>query len=98
MAEYIDRQDLIKFLDNVQQPKMPITEGFKYITIGEAIKVVLERPTADVIERSKINDIKAEIDKLTVYHTTEQGSELISKKAVQRVFNLILNGSRDIGE
>lgn len=55
MAEYIDRQDLIKFLDNIQQPKMPITEGFKFITIDEAIKVVSERPTAEVVERSKIN-------------------------------------------
>lgn len=60
MAEYIDRQDLIKFLENIQQSKMPITEGFKFITIDEAIKVVSERPTADVIERSMYEDAKAQ--------------------------------------
>lgn len=58
MAEYVNRQDLIKFLDNIQQPKMPITEGFKYITIDEAIKVVSERPIADVIERSEYETLR----------------------------------------
>lgn len=49
MAEYIDREDLIKFLDSLQQPKFPITtNGFKFISIIDAIKVVSERPTADV--------------------------------------------------
>lgn len=49
MAEYIDKGGLIKFLDNLQQPKIPITEGFKYITIDDAIKIVSERPAANVI-------------------------------------------------
>lgn len=49
MAEYIDRDGLIKFLDNLQQPKIPITKGFTYITIDDAIRVVSERPTADAI-------------------------------------------------
>ena len=48
MKEYIDRGDLIKFLDNLQQPKFPITKGFTDITITDAIKVVSERPIADV--------------------------------------------------
>lgn len=45
--------------------------------------------------RQAIKNIKAEIGKLTIYHTTEKGSELISKKAVFRVFNFVLNGNRD---
>ena len=48
MKEYIDRGDLIKFLDSLQQPKFPITKGFTDITITDAIKVVSERPIADV--------------------------------------------------
>ena len=48
MKEYIDRGDLIKFLDSLQQPKFPITKGFTNITITDAIKVVSERPIADV--------------------------------------------------
>jgi len=47
MTEYIEREDLIKFLDSLQQPKFPITNGFKYISIIDAIKVVSERPTVD---------------------------------------------------
>jgi hypothetical protein len=49
MVECIDKGGLIKFLDNLQQPKIPITEGFKYITIDDAIKIVSERPAANVI-------------------------------------------------
>ena len=49
MKEYIDREELLKFLDNLQQPKFPIaTNGFKFISIIDAIKVVSERPIADV--------------------------------------------------
>lgn len=75
MAEYIDRQDLIKFLDNIQQPKMPITEGFKFITIDDAIRVVSERPIADVIERSEIDKAIEEIEKTenTQAHTFYDG-------------------------
>lgn len=47
MKEYIDREGLIKFLDSLQQPKFPITNGFKFISIIDAIKVVSERPTVD---------------------------------------------------
>ena len=63
MKEYIDREDLIKFLDRLQQPKFPITNGFKFISIIDAIKIVSERPTADVIEREKINKAIEEIQK-----------------------------------
>lgn len=31
--------------------------------------------------------VKEEVDKLTVYHTTKQGSELLSKNAVIRLIN-----------
>lgn len=55
MAEYIDKQELIRLLDNIRQPRRPIIEGFKYITIDEAIRVVQERPTADVVEGKKID-------------------------------------------
>jgi hypothetical protein len=49
MAEYIDREGLIKFLDSLQYPKFPITKnGFKFISIIDAIKVVSERQTEDV--------------------------------------------------
>ena len=48
MTDYIVRNDLIEYLDYIQRPKIPVTEGFKYITIADAIRVVKERPTADV--------------------------------------------------
>lgn len=40
-----------------------------------------------------INKIKEEVDKLTVYHTTAQGSELLSKNAVIRLINKHLEES-----
>ena len=65
MKEYINREELIKFLYSLQQPKFPITtNGFKFISIIDAIKVVSERPTADVIEREKIEKAIEEIQKL----------------------------------
>ena len=65
MSEYIDREELVKFLDNLQQPKFPITKnGFKFISIIDAIKVVSERPIADVVEKEKINKAIDEMGKL----------------------------------
>lgn len=42
----------------------------------------------------RIADIKSDIDKLTRYQLTDK-TQTISKKAVDRVFNLHLYGSRD---
>jgi hypothetical protein len=64
MAEYIDRNGLIRLLDNIQQPKMPITKGFKYISIEEAIRVVSERQTVKVIPLDKIKQAREEMNKL----------------------------------
>lgn len=92
MAEYIDRQDLIKFLDNIQQPKMPITEGFKFITIDGAIKVVSERPTADVIERSKIDKAIEKIDFLRQHrakYITEDSKICIDSGEVLKILKEI---------
>ena len=50
----------------------------------------------DVIPLSALEDIKTEIDNLEIYHNTESGTILISKKAVFRCFNLVMNGCRDI--
>lgn len=55
MAEYIDKNDLIRFFDNFRQPKKPFTEGFKFLLLEDVIKVVAERPTADVVEGKKID-------------------------------------------
>ena len=64
MTEYIDRKDLIKFLDNLRQPKMPITKGFEYISIEDAIRVVSERPTIQAIQLDKVKQAREEMDML----------------------------------
>ena len=93
MAEYVNRQDLIKFLDNIQQPKMPITEGFKYITIDEAIKVVSERPIADVVEGFKVDKAIEGIKQDIIAHSGT-GEEVIQaycdglKKALEYLENI----------
>jgi hypothetical protein len=72
MAEYIDRNGLIRFLDNIQQPKMSATKGFKYITIDDAIRVISERPTADVIlipEGATNGEVVEEIFDKSIYYT-----------------------------
>lgn len=48
MADYIEKQSLIKFFDNLRQPKMPISEGFKFVTVDSIIEFLLNQPTADV--------------------------------------------------
>lgn len=68
------------------------------LLIAEIMRADLRNKKFDWIWMKKIGDIKAEIDKLTVYHTTKQGYELICKEDVFRCFNLILNGYRDIIE
>ena len=101
MAEYIDKEKVLSTLENTAKYyEMPNadewTKGIHYGLIHGVDNIVDNVPIEDVVEREKIDDIKAEIDKLYVYHTTEKGSELISKKAVYRAINFVLNGSRDI--
>ena len=49
MTEYIEKQELISCFRSLKQPKTPITEGFSFISIDDAVKVVDEMvPTADV--------------------------------------------------
>jgi predicted KAP-like P-loop ATPase len=69
MEEYISKNKLMKFLDNLRQPKNQVhpawlTKGFKYITIDAAIRVVSERPPEDVVEREKIDKAIKEIEEL----------------------------------
>lgn len=68
------------------------------LLIAKIMNADLRYKKFDWIWMKKIKDIKEEIEKLTVYYTTEQGSELICKEAVFRCFNLVLNGYRDIIE
>ena len=68
MEEYISKNRLIKFLDNLRKPKNQVhpawlTKGFKYITIDEAMRVVSERPTEDVVEREKIDKAIKEMER-----------------------------------
>ena len=63
---------------------------------GSISSLLDARPTVEAVPMSAIEDIKTEIDNLTIYYISEQGTKLISKNAVYRCFNLILNGSRDI--
>ena len=62
MKEYIEKQSLIKFFDNIRQPQMPITEGFKFITVDSIIEYLSKQPHADVVERSKIDKAIEEIN------------------------------------
>lgn len=53
MSTYIDKNALINRLYIIKHPTMPIINGFQFISIDDAIKIVLERPDADVVERKK---------------------------------------------
>jgi hypothetical protein len=81
MAEYIDRTLL-----------EPDTEWSEYYDdfISYSQSQINSLPTADVIERSKIDKVIEEIKHLTIYHKTTQGSELVSRKAVLRTINKYL--------
>jgi hypothetical protein len=68
MEEYISKNMLMKFLDNLRQPKNQVhpawlTKGFKYITIDEVIRVASERPPEDVVEREKIDKAVKELER-----------------------------------
>ena len=72
MEEYISKNRLIKFLDNLRQPKNQVhpawlTKGFKYITIDEAIRVVSERPTANVVPKREYDLLQSDCEKLRRY-------------------------------
>lgn len=64
MAEYIEKQSLIIFLDNLRQPKMPITEGFKFVSIDSIIEYLSKQPNADVVERSEYMELLKENERL----------------------------------
>lgn len=69
MEEYVSKNRLMKFLDNLRQPKNPVlpawlAQGFKYITIDEAIRVVQERPIADVVSKGEYDLLKSDCEML----------------------------------
>lgn len=64
MAEYTDKYDLIRFLCHLKQPRKLLIDGFTFIAIDDVIKVVAERPTADVVEREKIDKAIDEVYKM----------------------------------
>lgn len=64
MKEYIEKQSLIKFFDNIRQPKMPITEGFKFITVDSIIEYLSKQPHADVVERAEYERLLKENERL----------------------------------
>lgn len=54
MAEYINKNDLIKFLESLKHTKQLGTENtFTSITIDTAIKIVENRPTTQIRKRKK---------------------------------------------
>lgn len=99
MAEYIEKEKLLTDISNGIRAGN-YEDGYEQYqninNMNDIIETIKYSDVADVVERSKIDEIKREIDKLFVCHTTEQGTELISKRGVFRCFNLILNGCRDI--
>lgn len=62
MSEHIEKQGLINYLEYIQQHKNPITDGFKYITIDNVIRIVSEIPTADVVERIEYKFIRHQLE------------------------------------
>lgn len=88
MADYIDR---VKLLDELGESASHHAEsGREYQLLLRDRNIVREQPTADVIELSKIDKAIEEINHLTIYHKTTQGSELVSRKAVLRTINKYL--------
>lgn len=87
MAEYIDKNELIRFLNNLKQPRHPITEGFTFISIDDAIKVVIEKPTADVVEQEKIdNAIKVANDYISTAFKLGLNERAFGMREILEVF------------
>ncbi len=61
MKEYIEKNSLINFLENISRTKTPITNGFKFISIDEAIRIISKRQTVNIIP---IDKLKKLVDKL----------------------------------
>lgn len=68
MKEYIDKNSLIEFLNNLKQSRQPITEGFD-ITIDDVIAIIMGIPDVDVIDRRKINKVIEEMKMHIKYNT-----------------------------
>lgn len=62
---YIDKYDLIRFLDKFRQPRNPITEGFKFVNIDNLIEVISKRPTVEAIQLDKVKQARDEIKNLS---------------------------------
>lgn len=66
MTEYIEKNNLISFLDKLRPPRNnPITEGFKFVNIDNLIEVVSERPTVNAIKLDDVKQARDEIENLT---------------------------------
>lgn len=96
MAEYIDRNSLIKFLDNIKKYETLITESFEYITIDEAIRVISERPTADVVEREKIDKaIEVANDYISTTFKLGLNDRAFGMREILEVFMKNIGGNND---
>lgn len=93
MAKYIDKYDLIRFFNRFKEPIRPITEGFKFLSVDDVIKVVAERPTADVVEQKKIDNAIEEMQRYS------DGFHYIGKRDLENVVeNCIRILKRNIGD
>lgn len=63
MSEYTDKNDLIRFLGQLKQPRKPFNDSFTFISIDDAIKIVSERPNANVVEQKKIDNAFEEMQR-----------------------------------
>lgn len=90
MAEYIDRNLIEWYGCDYENASCENREcsGCSHAKCSHS--QVMQIPTADVVERSKIDKTIEEIKHLTTYHKTTQGSELVSRKAVLRTINKYL--------
>ncbi len=102
---YIDKYDLISFLDKFRVPRSPITEGFKFVNIDNLIEVVSKRPNADVVEREKYDLLKRqlsdswnridELDKLNGDMQDKIDSAMESMKKLQEIEQIIKQHDED---
>jgi hypothetical protein len=65
MSEYIEKNNLIMFLDKFRQPKNPITEGFNFVNIDTLIEAISKRPTVNAIKLDKVKQAREEIKNLS---------------------------------
>lgn len=78
----------------METPKADVVERSKYESIRKQLlqsideKFALDKANRNL--RSKIDKAIEEINHLTIYYKTTQGSELVSRKAVLRTINKYL--------